>query len=214
MLRPRRAALPIVLTWLAAACVGVNLGGSYWPHYYLQLLPPVSLLAAAAVAGTSGRSRRGLILTSAVLPTLVWIAALLPMTPAQRQHAVPYYGRALRDQRVAAVVRAETRSTDQIYVLASEANIYFLSQRSTSYPYLWGKPITKIPGSVGRLRALLSSGHRPVLVLRYLPPGRVDPTGRMGRDLMAHYHRERTVGGVIFFRANDTPPPRRRQSGD
>ena len=36
--------------WLAAGAVGVLGGGSYWPHYLIQLVAPASLLAGAALA--------------------------------------------------------------------------------------------------------------------------------------------------------------------
>src|SRR6476660_2019162 len=44
----RRAPL-LARIWLGAAVVGVLAGGNCHPHYYLQLVPPLSLLAAVGV---------------------------------------------------------------------------------------------------------------------------------------------------------------------
>jgi 4-amino-4-deoxy-L-arabinose transferase-like glycosyltransferase len=51
----RRSALPfgrpaiLALAWLAGAAAGVASIGRIWDHYFLQLLPPLALLGAAAV---------------------------------------------------------------------------------------------------------------------------------------------------------------------
>lgn len=198
LLRRRRAELTVALAWLAAALVGAGLGGSWWPHYYVQLLPPLVLLAAAAIA----QPRRGLLHGAvAVLPTLVWLLALVPMNQTQREHAIPYYRRTRVDERVAAAVRARTTPGQQIYALSSEANVYFLAHRDTTYPYLWGMPMAKIPSALPDLRTLLAGPHRPTLVLVYSPADRVDPSGRLGAVLAAHYRADGSVDGIPFLRA-------------
>ena len=59
------AARWLIGAWLFAGFVGINLGGSYWPHYYMQPLPALVLLVAGAVAAISsvdlapGRGGRG-----------------------------------------------------------------------------------------------------------------------------------------------------------
>jgi 4-amino-4-deoxy-L-arabinose transferase-like glycosyltransferase len=47
--------LRIVLVWLVAALAGVNVGGLYWPHYYVQLLPALCLLAGLGLAQLRNR---------------------------------------------------------------------------------------------------------------------------------------------------------------
>lgn len=201
LLRRSRLALWTIAAWLAAATIGINLGGSYWPHYYLQLLPPLAVLAGAAIAAARRARLRVATAGLAVMPQLLWFAALLPASPAERQQAVPYHGRALRDERIAAVVRAETEPDDRIFVLVSEANIYFLARRTSSYPYLWGKPIEKIPEALPRLRAMLDGPRRPTMVVLNSEPGKVDPTGATGRILAEHYRVVHIVDGVPLLRA-------------
>src|ERR671937_1090415 len=46
----RRRPPTLAIVWLAAALAGFNLGGSYWPHYYVQLLPPLALVAGIGIA--------------------------------------------------------------------------------------------------------------------------------------------------------------------
>ncbi|MEV4637407.1 hypothetical protein AB0J80_08655 [Actinoplanes sp. NPDC049548] len=188
--------------WLAAGVVGINLGGSYWPHYFVQPLPALVLLAAAAVVGAGAGWRRWALGGAVVLPTLVWLAALVPMSPARRADTVPYDALAARDDRIAAVIRASTGPDERIYVLESEAYLYFAADRESPYPYLWGKPIDKIPDALPRLRAMLTSPQRPAVVVLDTPPEAVDPSGGIAAELAAHYHPGPVVEGVPILRAN------------
>lgn len=196
-----RPARWLIAAWLAAGLVGVNVGGSYWPHYFVQLLPPLVLLAAAVVTGLRSRRWRYAVAAAVVLPTLLWLAALVPMSPQTRSETIPYDALAARDDRIAAVIRASTTPEDRIYVLESEAYLYFAADRRSPYPYLWGKPIDKIPDAVPRLRAMLTSPQRPTLVVLDTPPDAVDPTGGIAAALAAHYRPDTVVDGVPILRA-------------
>lgn len=191
----------VTAAWLAAGLIGVNLGGSYWPHYFVQPLPVLVLLAAAAVTGLRRRRWRPVPAGVLVLPTLVWLAALVPMSPGERSRTIPYDALAARDDRIAAVIRATTTPDDEIYVLESEAYLYFAADRRSPYPYLWGKPIDKIPDALPRLRAMLTSPQRPTLVVLDTPPAAVDPTGGIAAALAAHYRPDTVVEGVPILRA-------------
>jgi 4-amino-4-deoxy-L-arabinose transferase-like glycosyltransferase len=188
--------------WLFAGFVGINLGGSYWPHYFVQPLPALVLLAAAAVVAVPARRWRWALAALVVLPTVAWLVALVPMSPARRSDTIPYDALAARDDRIAAVIRASTTPADRIYVLESEAYLYFAARRESPYPYLWGKPIDKIPDALPRLRAMLTSPERPALVVLDTPPAAVDPSGGIAADLAAHYHVDTVVEDVTILRAN------------
>nr|BFE75492.1 hypothetical protein GCM10020092_087930 [Actinoplanes digitatis] len=188
--------------WLFAGFAGINLGGSYWPHYFVQPLPALVLLVAAAVVAVPSVRWRRALAAVVVLPTLGWLVALAVMSPSRRADTVPYDALAARDDRIAAVIRDSTTPDDRIYVLESEAYLYFAAQRQASYPYLWGKPIDKIPDALPRLRAMLNSPQRPALVVLDTPPDAVDPSGGIAADLAANYHLETVVEGVPILRAN------------
>jgi 4-amino-4-deoxy-L-arabinose transferase-like glycosyltransferase len=188
--------------WLFAGFLGINLGGSYWPHYYVQPLPPLVLLVATAVVAVRSVRWRRVLAAVVVLPTLGWLLALIPMSPTRRAETIPYDALATRDDRIAAAIDASTTPSDRIYVLESEAYLYFAAQRVSPYPYLWGKPIDKIPDALPRLRAMLASPQRPTLVILDTPnPDSVDPSGGVAADLAKYYHLDSTVEGVQILRA-------------
>jgi 4-amino-4-deoxy-L-arabinose transferase-like glycosyltransferase len=197
-LRRHRDALPVAAAWLAATLVGVNLGGSYWPHYYVQALPPLVLGSAAAVAALPAVAWRSVAVVIVVVPTLVWLAALIPASPKQRENAVPYYHRALRDERIAAEIAQLTRPSDRIFIILSEANVYWLAQRPSAYPYVWGMPIEKIPSAVPQLQALVAGPDRPALIGVQSSPDDVDRSGMLGTLIADHYRPMRVVEGMTL----------------
>jgi len=193
----------LVGAWLFAGFVGINLGGSYWPHYYMQPLPALVLLVACAICGVPSATWRRVLIAVVALPTLIWMVALIPLSPAARANRIPYDALAARDDRIAAYIDATTAPSDRIYVLESEAYLYFAAQRTAPYPYLWGKPIDKIADALPRLRAMLASPDRPTLVVLDTPnPATVDPSGGIATDLSRYYHVDRVVDGVTILRAN------------
>ncbi len=189
--------------WLFAGFVGINLGGSYWPHYYMQPLPALVLLVACALCGIASVRWRRVVGAVVMLPTLIWLLALIPLSNAARADRIPYDALAARDDRIAAYIDSTTTASDQIYVLESEAYLYFAAQRTSPYPYLWGKPIDKIPSALPRLRAMLAAPDRPELVVMdTADPNRVDPSGGIAADLHRYYHLDAVVDGVTILRAN------------
>lgn len=203
-LLPRSGRWPLVW-WLVAGLVAVNLGGSYWTHYYVQLLPPLILAASYAAVAVSSRGLRVALAAVLVVPALGWMIALIPMSTRVREQAIPYFASSARDRHIADAIDAETRPDQHIYVLESEALVYFLAQRQTTYPYLWGMPIKKIPSAVPTLRTMLEASDRPTLVILDTPNANaVDPSGGIASDLTRYYHPDRVVDGVAILRANDS----------
>jgi hypothetical protein len=204
-----RFARVVLVAWLAAGFLAVNLGGSYWPHYYVQLLPPLVLAGAYAAVAVPYRRLGMLLAAILVVPALAWMVALVLMSSADRQHTIPYAALAARDARIAAAIDQETAVDQRIYVFDADPLLYFLSHRETTYRYLWGKPIEKIPAAVAEIRGLLAASGRPVLVILERPPNSIDPTGAALRELSAHYRLIRIVDGVHILRADSSGDVRR-----
>jgi hypothetical protein len=185
--RERLASLWIPGLWLGVAFAAFNVGGAYWPHYYVQLLGPLALLAGSAAARLPSLPFRALAVAACVAPVLLFLVRLVPMSEAQREQAIPYYASSETDMRVAALARARTRPTAPIYVLASRADLYFLADRRADFGYIWGHPLHEIPGALAGLRDLLASPSRPRWIFVYQPPDKVDPTGRLDSVLDRWY---------------------------
>jgi 4-amino-4-deoxy-L-arabinose transferase-like glycosyltransferase len=141
--------------WLLAGVVAVAAGLRFFPHYYLQLLPPLALLAGRGVSACRWFTRRAGVLLIAVLAIapLVWF---LPSAFAARTD---------RNLRLAldaaAYVRAHTKPGDRVLVWGQAPEVYWTSDR---------RPATRFPTTAFVTGA---SGGRPAdhVGPQYATPG-------------------------------------------
>lgn len=135
----------LLLFSLLAVCPGFYLR----EHYFVQMLPAVSLLAALAINWSSRLLRRRYILTA--IPVIVLItAAAFPMlqhrglyfesTPAEACRRIYQSNPFEESLEIASYIREHSSPGDRIAVLGSEPQIYFYTQRlsATGYLYTYG----------------------------------------------------------------------------
>jgi hypothetical protein len=135
---------------LVFSAVAVCSGFYFRPHYFILVLPAVSLLAGFAVIKASQllRSQLGAVQS---IPFLLFAAALsLPIVRERTflfkvpVNSVPalIYGQApfLESIRIGDYIREHSNPTDTIAVLGSEPQIYFYAHRhsATGYIYTYG----------------------------------------------------------------------------
>ena len=183
-----KGALRLGLVWLAAALAGVNVGGLYWPHYYVQLLPPLCLLAALGLARLPNHRLAWATAGVIALPALGFVAGVVKAPEPKQELMVKYALGFENDQRIARYVRAHSSSGDDVYALDSRADFYFLASRSAASPYLWAHPLQAIPGALASLERTLESPRRPRLVVLFQrsPLHRY----RLLRAIVDRYYRE------------------------
>ena len=198
-----------LLSWLLAGLVAFNLGGLYWTHYYVQLVPPLVVLGA--IGATAFRWR-----IVAVVLTCVAIApvakTLVDVTTASGRAHITFAGSYKVDQRIARWVHRNTTPADTIYVLDSRATIYYLADRTTTYPYLWHHSPLQTPTGMKLMRKMLAGSARPKIVVAYRNPRQLDPSQRLAAVLTRNYRTVwRPVKGIRVLLRRDagaiTPPP-------
>ena len=188
----RRLAEPsglILAAWAAGSLFGVVSSGRFYPHYVVQLLPALALLAAPVAESAYDGLRAGWRPARHPLATAAWAVLLLSCfyfslsvflhaTPEGRhiakfpdaQARVAIASRALADY-----VRAETRPEDTILNWGRETQLYFYADRKPATRYLYDRPFWQDPPTLDRAMADLRA-HPPVLILDSLPPpGRGEP---------------------------------------
>jgi hypothetical protein len=185
-LRERPTVRLTVLAWGGAGLCGVLLGGSYWAHYLIELIPVAAVTAGLALEA----GRRGLVSASASLVVAVAVAGAL-IGPSWSGAASPDF----TARSVGRSIAGRSRRGDTIYVRYSQPNIAYYSGLRTPYPYDWSLMMRTIPGAQHRLRALLRSPQRPTWVVDWEPSDSygLDASGATARLLHAKY---RSAGGV------------------
>ena len=201
-LRGDRVLFATLSAWLAAATIGVLGGGSYWPHYLIELVPVSCVAAAIVIAGARARTRVALLSACTAISLLaalggaVYLAARPPHRP---ELAVAHY------------VRDHARPGDTQYVMYARANVVYYAGLPHPYPYLWSLMVRVRPGAVERLQRLLSSSRRPTWLVGWHAPGswELDPDRELGRALARGYRRVAVVCRFPVYVRNDYPAPPR-----
>jgi hypothetical protein len=110
--------------WLAASAVGVAAGFHFFGHYFLQLLPPVVLLAASSVERVPVPRVRAGALVAVVTAACFVVPAFTATVPS------PGY------EELAAVVDAQTAPADRVFVWGHLPQLYWAADRAPATRFL------------------------------------------------------------------------------
>jgi hypothetical protein len=188
---------------LVTAAVGVVLGGSYWTHYLIALVPGATALAAVALVRWRRVALVAIALTVVPAAAVSGVAAVND-SPDSIQHGAVAIGRYLR-------ARAEPGQT--AYVLYAKVNALYYSGMRSPFPYHWSLMMRGVPGAEARLRQLLASPERPTWVVQAQGTRTfgLDRSGATKRLLALHYRRVGALCGshmLLERGAHARPAPR------
>ena len=189
--------------WLGAAVLGVLGGGNFHPHYYLQLVPPLSLLGAVGVRTLWLSAPRPMIAAAgaAAAATLVVAMPVAWATPTQQAETIwPTDPHLIHDAVLARYVRAHTRPQQRVLAVWADADLYYLANRRPAVRYLWSRNVASIPGALQAVHWALGT-RRAELVLVVQPPAKLDPSGRTAALLRRNYRRVARVGDASVYRS-------------
>ncbi|MFE9769343.1 ArnT family glycosyltransferase [Streptomyces sp. NPDC005808] len=204
VLRIARTGSAELWLWLASSAAAVLLGFHFFGHYYLQLIPPIALLATAALQILPRDRLARAVLTSVCCCTLFLTWGLLAPRP-DLQHA----------QRLAAAVAQRTDPGDRVLVWGIHPEIYWLADRTPASRFLTAGLLTNYSGGrngpqVGEKYAVEGAwpvfraemaAHPPALVVddsrdKPYAPNRVPSLRRL---LAGGYEEAGTVDGAVLY---------------
>jgi hypothetical protein len=199
--------------WLVSGAVSVAIGLRFFGHYYLQLVPPLALLAAGALARASTRAVR-LTVGFALVSGLMFSAAGYFLTPFGQE---PDY------EAVSRYLTERAAPDDRILVWGNVPEIYWASGLRPATRYIATQSLLA-ENHAGRVTAPDPGELDPQVwtwfwrdVRRHPPRFIVDTSGtdlrgadrspisrypRLDRYVRAHYTVDRTVAGFVVFRRN------------
>lgn len=203
---------------LIASAVAVTAGFRFFPHYLLQLLPAVALLAAMGSARRPGRVPIAAALGAAASMVALSLASYQATQPAPRVQ-----------RELSGYVERTTAQGDKILVWGNLPEVYWRSQREPAGGFTHTEFVTGYSG--GRRHHLATEANVPddalyrrfVARLRREHPVLVLDTAAAGerggdyfplaefpavtRLLRTHYERAATVDGVPVYRLRGSKPP-------
>jgi hypothetical protein len=187
-------ALGVVVAFDVAS---IALGGNYWPHYLVQLIGPLAVLAGVcceSLAGWVGVSLIG------AMSAVGGVALAVTTTHASVNPGTT----------VGSAIGAAARPGDTVTALYGEPALNASSGLSSPYPYLWSLPTKVRDPQLALLEATLAGPDAPtwLVVVRKVPTWGV-PTAQTARMLDRRYRPiERICGMTIYLqRGVDRPKP-------
>jgi Dolichyl-phosphate-mannose-protein mannosyltransferase len=146
-----RENLPFLLGLLLSSALALCSGFYFRPHYFVLVLPVISLLVGVAVGALSGLLQRRVRMLRFV-SLLLFACALCALVIGERDvffyfsplqvSRLLYWGDAFPEcARVADYTRDHSRPGDSIAVLGSEPEIYFYSHRHSATGYIYTYPL-------------------------------------------------------------------------
>jgi 4-amino-4-deoxy-L-arabinose transferase-like glycosyltransferase len=112
--------------WLASAVISVAVGLRFFGHYYMQLVPPLALLSAGALASASRRAVAATVVTAALFASAYSAAGyfLHPFGPEPSYESVSRY------------LATTAHPNDPIFVWGSVPEIYWASGKLPATKFL------------------------------------------------------------------------------
>jgi 4-amino-4-deoxy-L-arabinose transferase-like glycosyltransferase len=180
--------------WLATATAGFAGGVFFFPHYWMQLVGPLCLLGALALAAIPRRAAVALTVL-ACLPACWWTVGAVAMSRDHRDRLAVPDGRLLANRDISPWLRSHAAPGDQLYAFVSSADLYYSTGLHTDFRYLWQANLEAIPSAVGTLRGYLAGPDRPQWVVLYAQPAAIDPSGAIAATLATEYVRVTVIDG-------------------
>jgi hypothetical protein len=209
-LRVGAVARAALLASLTAAVIGIVLGGSYWPHYLIALVP----VTAAAAGALFGRYRW----LGAIAICAIAVPTLLNAQRAARSDSAD--GAQTTAVSVGHYIHARALPGQTAYVLYARVNVLYFAGIPDPFPYNWSLMMMAVPGAQQRLRRLLASAGRPTWVVKADSTHSfgLDRSGATARLLRLHYRRAGTVCGERILLERGAPaaaaPPSSQRCGN
>lgn len=162
-LRERRDPIAVATAGAVLAASGVALlGGSYWPHYLIQLVPATALAAGPIVArlGGSWRTRGGRL----VLVGSTWLVVVAAVAWLDEVRDPLGDGPA---EATGALLAESAEPGDTVFVAYGQPNVVLNSGLGAPYEHLWSLPIRTADPDLADLTEVLESPDRPTWIVQW-----------------------------------------------
>lgn len=139
LLPGKPAEMSTLLLWLAVSALGVAAGGRFYPHYYLQLLPPLALLGGLAFpafrdkGSSESPNWRGELWIKRWLGLTVGVFFVSQLVGLAGQRA---------PSAAAAFLARHTATTDWVFVWGQHPEIYLEARRRPASRFIATFPLT------------------------------------------------------------------------
>jgi len=200
-----------LLFWFSATIFGSLLSGRPYPHYLIQVLPPLTLIIVECL---DFKEKKKQILSACSLflfiiivfkfkfyfyPVFSYYSNFYSYTIGQKSKTDyrNYFGSQTNDiYQISDFIKANTNPTDKIFVWGDQAYIYALSNRSPSSKYVASYHIADFNGYESTMNKL--KANLPKFIIYYKMPGRSFPD--LDNFIDSYYFTVKVVGDATIFK--------------
>lgn len=210
--------------WLLTAFAGMALGGNWYAHYYLQILPPLAIAVALGVRAmlSPPQGWGAIVLRGLVGASLLWFGLTLgsmlallalpngPSNPATRylpdRTVAVKFAPHSENQRVATYLRDHTTPDERIAIVYQKPGIYYFAQRRPSGRVPLVQELMYTSGGFDDFLARLNA---PATAPRYIVTPQpfnlhgLDPHGVLQTLVARDYVLETTIDAIPVYRRAD-----------
>lgn len=187
---------------LAFVFVAIVAGGSYWPHYLVQLAPG-AVLAVGAVAPRLTRAGRWMRLAGTTTVAAAAVGTLV-LTVAYEVSAIGWV-----HHRTGEWLAASSGSRDTAFVAYGNAAVLETADMGSPYPHLWSLPMRTLDPDQRRLRETLAGPDAPTWIVEIngLNSWEIDERSLL-RDLVEERYRVvvEVCGNQVWLRRGVSRP--------
>jgi hypothetical protein len=192
-MRRRDPTAMAIAAMLMVELAGVGLGGSYWVHYLVGLVPALALAAGTLGGGVALHLRRvslvviGFVVASAMTATAVVIGSTSSTE--------------LKNAALERVLQTASHPDDTLEITYGHANVIQGSGLRPGYPYLWSLPMRTLDPRLRLLVESLRGPSAPTWIVQWdeFNSWHIDANARLAATVRANYRRVDTVCGVNVY---------------
>jgi 4-amino-4-deoxy-L-arabinose transferase-like glycosyltransferase len=197
----------LIVFFMVSSFIGVSMPGKFYPHYFILMLAPLSLLSALALRELWSIKR--IVFYTSIPIMLAALAVTLKMDYryyldySPDQISIAKFGDVFVEaSRVAAYVKSRTTAEDYIFQWGFEPEIYFMADRRCPNKFIFHTHIEGAEDINEAITEMMTSlvFRRPVYML--VQSGRETWTGydEVMIFIFTFYRYENTIGNYTIYR--------------
>jgi hypothetical protein len=202
LIRREKKLIFLILAWLATSITGITLGGLWFAHYFIQLIPPLSF--SAAIGGMKVfRSNTRLIkyISGLILIPSIFYLLIFSIIPPKIGSIIIYHRQGfIIAEDVADYIQRYSGEDDEIYISVASANINYLAHRLSSIPDIFWANLVYRPGEFHRLLESVSNKEPKYVLYIESPPPEIDPHNEFLHILNENYYIETYFDRIPLYR--------------
>jgi 4-amino-4-deoxy-L-arabinose transferase-like glycosyltransferase len=165
------------LIWIGTTMIGMGLGGNWFGHYYIQIIPPLAILAGIGASDliqgkTNGRMIWAILASMGLCFFFVLQAKYWLMNPDQISLNIYNRPAYLVSEKAGKYISNHTQSNDLIYVAFGQAELYYYAQRKAAVPQqlFWHQLAANKDLWDAVINSILTKTPAMIAWVQYLPP--------------------------------------------